>query len=56
MAQSWGGRGTGLYLLMGPTTHRLPLTQLPGDSGLHRDGEFLEKVQQSEAGATEPPT
>ncbi|XP_073939373.1 dynein regulatory complex subunit 2 isoform X2 [Castor canadensis] len=34
----------------------LPLTQLPGDRGLYGDGEFLEKVQQSEIGATEPPT
>lgn len=41
---------------MGLNTLLLPLTQLPGDSELHRDGEFLEEVQQSETGATEPPT
>lgn len=42
-----------LYLLMRPTTHHLPFT---GDSRLQRDGEFLEKVQQSKTGATEPTT
>lgn len=41
---------------MGPTTHLLPLIQLPGNSRLHRHGEFLEKIQQSETGATESPT
>lgn len=46
----------GLHLLMGATTPLLPLIQFPGDNGLHRDGEFLEKVQQSETGATEPST
>ena len=46
----------GLHLLTGPTTHLPPLIQFPGDNGLHRDGEFLEKVQQSETGATEPST
>ena len=45
----------GLHLLMGPTTYLVPLTQLPGDRELYRDGEFLEKVQQSETGTTEPP-
>lgn len=40
----------------GPQHAPSPFNQLPGDSKLHRDGEFLEKVQQSETGATEPPT
>lgn len=46
----------GQHLLMGPAAHLLSLTQFPGDGQLHRDGEFLEKVQQGETGATEPPT
>lgn len=49
-----GRRGTGLRLLS-LNTYLLPLPQLPGNSELHRDGEFLEKVQQSETGAAEPP-
>lgn len=51
-----GWWGIGQHLLVGLTAHLLPTTPLPGDSGLHRNGEFLEKVQQSETGATEPPT
>lgn len=51
-----GRRGHWAAFAHGPSTHLLPLTHLPGDSKLHRDGEFLEKVQQSETGTTEPPT
>lgn len=42
----------GLHLGMGLNMHLSPPS---GDSELHRDGEFLEEVQQSETGATEPP-
>lgn len=40
----------------GPHHTLCPFTQFPGDSRLHRVREFLEKVQQSETGATEPST